>query len=129
VVATELAPSDIIYRRTSRSPLRGYRFQMSNDTNQYMVDFSLPTQLTDRFTSRIPEQRARVNEYFADGKLVTYAVSLEGGKVWAVFNADSEDEVLAFIQAMPLTRFMQYIICPLTFYNVLTRQVPHFSVN
>ena len=102
---------------------------MPNDSNQYMVDFSLPTQLTERFTSRIPEHRAMVNQYFTDGKLVTYAVSLEGGHVWAVFNADSEDEVLTLIRALPLTRFMQYVISPLTFYNILTSNVPHFSVN
>lgn len=102
---------------------------MPNDSTQYMVDFSLPTTLSDRFTSRIPEQRAMVNEYFAEGKLVTYAVSLESAKVWAVFNADSEAEVLTLIQALPLTRYMQYVICPLTFYNVLATQVPHFSVN
>lgn len=102
---------------------------MPNDATQYMVDFSLPTVLTDRFTNRIPEQRAKVNDYFASGKLVSYAVSLESAKVWAIFNADSEAEVLTLIRAMPLTRFMQYVICPLTFYNILTTQVPHFSVN
>lgn len=102
---------------------------MPNDTAQFMVDFSLPTILTDRFTNRIPEQRAKVNEYFAEGKLVSYAVSLESAKVWAIFNADTESEVLTLINAMPLTRFMQYVICPLTFYNILTTQVPHFSVN
>lgn len=94
-----------------------------------MVDFSLPTSFSDRFTSRIPEQRAKINEYFAEGKLVTYAVSLESAKVWAVFNADSEAEVLVLIRAMPLTRYMEYVICPLTFYNVLAVKVPLFSVN
>ena len=102
---------------------------MPNDLNQYMVDFSMPTVLTERFSSRIPEQRNVINEYFTEGKLASYAVSLESGKVWAVFNANSEDEVLVLIRGLPLTRFMQYIICPLTFYNVLTTQVPHFSVN
>ena len=102
---------------------------MPNDTNQYMVDFSMPTVLTERFSSRIPEQRDVINDYFSEGKLVSYSVSLESGKVWAVFNADSEDEVLVLICKLPLTRFMQYIICSLTFYNVLTTQVPHFSVN
>ncbi len=102
---------------------------MPNDATQYLVDFSLPTVLTDRFTNRIPEQRAKVNDYFVEGKLVSYAVSLESAKVWAIFNADSEAEVLTLIRAMPLTRFMQYVICPLTFYNILTTQVPHFSVN
>jgi muconolactone delta-isomerase len=102
---------------------------MENEMYQYMVDFTMPTALSERFTNRIPEQRAVVNQYFADGKLVSYCVSLEKAKVWAVFNAETEEDVKSLIIALPLTRFMRFEICPLTFYNVLTAKVPKFSVN
>ena len=102
---------------------------MDNEINQYMVDFTLPNILTERFTSRIPEQRALVNQYFTDGKLVSYGVSLETGKVWAVFNAFSETAVLELIRALPITQFCRYKIHPMTFFNVLTAKVPSFSVN
>ena len=97
--------------------------------NQYMIDFTMPETLTDRFTGRIPAQRAMINTYFADGKLLSYAVSLESSKVWAVFNADSESEVIAFVEALPLTRFMNYEIINLTFYNTLAARIPNFSIN
>ena len=102
---------------------------MDNEILQYMVDFTLPAILTERFTSRIPEQRALVNQYFTEGKLVSYGVSLESGKVWAVFNADSEIEVLKLIRSLPITQFCQFNIHAMTFYNVLTAKVPKFSVN
>lgn len=102
---------------------------MTNDVYHYMVDFTMPEVLTERFTSYIPEQRAMVNKYFSDGKLVSYSVSLEKLKVWAVFVAESEEEVVKLIRAMPLTRYMRYDISVLTFYNIMTTKVPNFSVN
>ena len=102
---------------------------MANEMYQYMVDFTMPSVLNDRFTSRIPEQRAVVNQYFVDGKLVSYCVSLEKSKVWAVFNAETEDDVLSLVRGLPLSRYMQYQISSLTFYNVLTTKIPNFSVN
>jgi muconolactone delta-isomerase len=102
---------------------------MANEMYHYMVDFTMPAVLTERFTSRIPEQRALVNRYFTDGNLVSYSVSLEKSKVWAVFIAETEEEVAALVKAMPLTRFMSHSISILTFYNVLTSRLPSFSVN
>jgi hypothetical protein len=102
---------------------------MENDILQYMVDFTLPSIITERFSSHIPEQRALVNKYFEEGKLVTYGVSLETGRCWAVFNADTESEVLTLIRALPLTRFCHFRIHAMTFYNVMTARVPNFSVN
>ena len=102
---------------------------MAKDIHQFMVDFTMPELITERFTRRIPEQRAMVNDYFGENILVSYAVSLERGKVWAIFNGDSEDEVKMLVAAMPLTRYMTYTINILTFYNLMTAQLPAFSVN
>ena len=102
---------------------------MAKDIYQYMVAFTMPDLLTERFQQLIPEQRALVNEYFSDNVLVSYAVSLETGKVWAIFNGKDEEEVKVLITAMPLTRYMTFTIHFLTFYNILTAQLPNFSVN
>lgn len=102
---------------------------MPNDQYQYMVDFSLPKILDDRFTRHIPDQRALINQYFSDGKLVSYGVSLETSKIWAVFTAESEFMVAEWVRALPLTRFTEYRVSALTFYNVATERVPSFSVN
>jgi hypothetical protein len=97
--------------------------------NQFMVDFTLPLHLNERFTNSIPEQRAMVNDYFSEGKLVSYALALEKSKLWAVFAAETEFEVIHYVEALPLTRYMRYTIAELTFHNSVMVRMPSFSVN
>ena len=96
---------------------------------QYIVDFSIPMVVSEKFSLLIPDQRAMVNDYFFDGKLFSYALSLEAGKLWAVFIASDETEVMEWVNALPLTRFMHYKISTLTFYNTVTAHIPNFSLN
>ncbi len=101
---------------------------MSNEY-QYMVDFSLPKVLSEDFLRLIPHQRAKVNKLFRDGKLVNYALSLDNSKMWAVVSANSEIEVVEFLDQLPLTRFMKFSISMLTFYNSVNSDAPVFSMN
>ena len=96
---------------------------------QFMVEFTMPPVLNDRFTSTIPAQRAKINQMFSSGKIVSYAVSLENAKVWAVFNAETEDEANELAHELPLTKYMSFTVHALTFMNILTARVPSFSVN
>lgn len=96
---------------------------------QFMVDFTLPETLNDEFMGLIPFQRAKVNKYFREGKLVNYALSLDNSKLWAVFKANSEMEVLELIAELPLTRFMQVEVSILTSYNAMSENTPAFSLN
>ncbi|HHH50371.1 MAG TPA: hypothetical protein ENK52_05270 [Saprospiraceae bacterium] len=100
-----------------------------NTEYQFMVDFTLPEILSDEFMELIPYQRAAINKLFVDGKLVNYALSLEASKLWAVFNANSEMEVMDLIADLPLTEFMKVQISILTFFNTLEPQVFNFSMN
>jgi muconolactone delta-isomerase len=94
-----------------------------------MVDFSLPDVLTEEFLGLIPQQRARVNRLFREGKLINYALSLENSKMWAVFNANSELDVMDMVTEMPLSKFMRIEVSILTFYNSMTEDLPAFSMN
>ncbi len=96
---------------------------------QFMVEFTMPPVLNDKFTSTIPAQRAKINQMFGTGKIVSYAVSLENMKVWAVFNAETEGEANELAKELPLTKYMNYKVNALTFMNILTARVPSFSVN
>jgi muconolactone delta-isomerase len=96
---------------------------------QYMVDFTLPDLLSEEFMGMIPHQRAKVNRLFRDGKLVNYALSLEHSKMWAVFNANSESEVMEIVDQLPLSKFMSVQVSMLTFYNALNEDIPVFSLN
>jgi hypothetical protein len=97
---------------------------------QYMVDFKLPDILTEEFIALIPRQRNVVNRYFQYGKMVNYALSLEHSKLWAIFRANTEYEVLQMIADLPLTPLMDDVqVSSLTFYNSPVQSVPDFSFN
>ncbi len=96
---------------------------------QFMVDFSLPDVLSEEFMGLIPYQRAVINRLFKEGKLINYALSLENSKLWAVFSANSEMEVMDIIADLPLTSFMDVEISMLTFYNTVQAEMPNFSMN
>ncbi len=96
---------------------------------QFMVDFTMPEVLTEEFMNMIPYQRAVINRLFGEGKLTNYALSLENSKLWAVFNARSEMEVMDMIADLPLTPFLDVEISMLTFYNTTQAEMPDFSLN
>ncbi len=102
---------------------------MENSINQYMVDFTLPDTLSDDFISTIPKQRRAIQRLFSQGKLLNYALSLETSKLWAVFSANSEVDLMEMVSDLPLSRFMRIHISSLTFYNAFTPLQPAFSFN
>lgn len=97
---------------------------------QFMVDFTLPKVLSDDFLETIPRQKEAVKRYFLKGVLVSYAFSKESSKLWAVFNACSYQEVKNLIYKLPLSKYMNANISPLTFQHTSTTyDMPVFSLN
>ena len=102
---------------------------MDTGLTQYMVIFTLPQPLTEEFIARIPQQRQAVNKLLHEGKILNYALSLETSKLWTVFSAHSEAELMELISMLPLTRYMEVKISELTFFNAAQAFAPTFSVN
>lgn len=102
---------------------------MINTEYQFMVDFKLPNSLSNEFMNLVPFQRIAVNKLFEEGKLINYSLSLENSRLWAIFSANSELEVMDMIADLPLTPYMKVEISLLTFYNDATAQIPKFSLN
>lgn len=94
-----------------------------------MVDFTLPSQLSQEFIQLIPSQRAVVNRLLNEGKLLNYALSLENSKLWAVFSVENEAELMELISSLPLTGFMRVRINELTFFQSANPFAPAFSFN
>lgn len=97
--------------------------------SHFMVDFTLPEDLSDEFFDLLPYQDYVVNKYLANGKLVNYALSLESGKLWAIFSGNSELEIRDILTEFPLTRFMRMQINLLTCYNSMHAGAAQFSLN
>lgn len=103
---------------------------MNEETeNYYMVDMRLPDVLDRELMSLVPEQRIYVNRLFQAGKLVTYSLSLEKGRLWAILRADSNLEVLELLSTMPISPHVESDISPLTFHQAASFVAPRFSVN
>ena len=94
-----------------------------------MVDFTLPTDLPEEFVTKIPLQRDIVNRLLSEGKILNYALSLENSKLWVVFAATTEVELMEMVHRLPLTRYMKVRVHELTFFNTHHSFIPAFSVN
>ncbi len=95
---------------------------------QYMVEFDVPIPLTDNFLDLIPEQREALDLLFAEGKLLSYTVASDRSRVWAVMIAETESELLSYIDNLPMTPYMDYDYCELMFYNTV-HLMPAMSLN
>jgi len=106
---------------------------MSMDQNndllmQYMVVFDVPQPISEDILDLVPEQRDSLDELFTSGKLLSYTVAADRSKVWAVMIAESESELLTYIDEMPMTPFMDYDYYELMFYNTV-HFMPSMSLN
>lgn len=102
---------------------------LNNDfLKQYMVEFDIPQPLTDDFLEMIPDQRSVIDNLFTDGKLLSYTVASDRTRVWAVMIAESESELLSYIDMMPMTPYMDYDYNELMFYNTV-HLMPAMSLN
>lgn len=102
--------------------------QSNEFLRQYMVEFDIPQPLTDDFLEMIPEQRAVIDKLFSDGKLLSYTVASDRRRVWAVIIAESESELLSYIDILPMTPYMDYDYNELMFYNTV-HLMPAMSLN
>lgn len=87
-------------------------------TYDFMVDFTIPSSLTDEFIERVPRQRKLIEKYMKNKKILSYALSLESQRMWIMFQVHSEFELMQLIAALPLTPLMEFEIAPLAVVNV-----------
>lgn len=97
-------------------------------SQHFMVDLSLPEEISEDFLDLVPYQQAVVSQYMTQGRLLNYALSLEKAKIWAIFSAESEVEVMEMLVDFPLTKFMQIEISLLHQYD-FNPSSPSFSLN
>lgn len=97
--------------------------------SQFMVEIELPVVMTEDFAKKIPAQRQKVNELMEQGSLVSYALTSDRTKLWCVFKAESEIEVMTIVSEFPLIDYMTPTITELMFNNMVALRLPLFSLN
>lgn len=95
---------------------------------QYMVEFDVPLPLAEELLDMMPDQRESLDRLFSSGKLLSYTVAGDRSKVWAVMIAESESELLSYIDELPMTPYMDYDYHELMFYNTV-HFMPAMSLN
>lgn len=103
---------------------------MSDQQNikQFMVEFKVPSPFPAELYRLIEDHRAVVNKFFNKGKLTSYALASDRSKLWAVFLASSESELLQLIDKLPLSQYMDYDYQELMFHQSI-RLLPAMSLN
>jgi len=99
------------------------------DLRQYMVEFKLPSVLTEEFISKIPEQREKINALMDAGIVLCYTLNLDRSKLWTVIVAVSENAVMDVLAQFPLIAFMKPEIFELTFHHQSSLVMPSISLN
>ena len=97
--------------------------------SQFMVEFELPNPFPEQLIIKIPSQRLVVNQLLEDGKIQSYALSIERDRLWCVVNAEDELDVMRIIGEFPLIDYMRPTITELMFNNAVVMRVPSFSLN
>jgi len=95
---------------------------------QYMVEFDVPQPMSEDLLDMVPDQRDTLDDLFASGKLLSYTVSADKSKIWAIMIAESESELLTYIDELPMTPYMDYDYHELMFYNTV-HFMPSMSLN
>ena len=96
---------------------------------QFMVEITLPSELTEEFLELIPKQRVLVNQLFNQGKLTSYSLALDRSKLWATIVAESEEEVVYILSLLPMRKYMEATIHQLAFHQNTTHNLARISMN
>jgi hypothetical protein len=95
----------------------------------YMFQLELPA-FTDEMEAVIPQQRLRVAELFAEGRLITYSLAQSRKMLWCVALAMDEQDALELIASFPLHPYFSEVMCqPLMFHNTIASSLPDISLN
>ncbi len=98
--------------------------------SQFMVEFTLPDEMTEEFVAKIPRQRLKINQLMEKGKISAYSLATDRSKLWCIIKAENEFEVMRIVAEFPLIDFMNPTIHELMFHNTATAvKLPLYSLN
>ncbi len=95
----------------------------------YLAEIDLPAELSEEFLALIPRQRAQVEKLFTEGTLLSYSLSADRTRLWAIFTASSELEVSEILATFPLHPYIHSHIHELFFTQHAGTTFPAVSLN
>jgi hypothetical protein len=86
--------------------------------------------LNEDMMAVIPQHREQIGKLFAEGRLLSYSVSIHRNYIWCVVNAEDEHHAMEIVLSFPLFHFFSDISChPLLFHNTAPAALPVISLN
>ena len=96
---------------------------------QYMVDITLPENMTEDFIQLIPAQRSFINKMFERGIITSYSLNLDRSKLWVTFYSATPEDVERVLRKFPIAEYITYQMHELMFHNSLSTMLPAVSLN
>ena len=96
--------------------------------NQYLLDITLPQQITEEFVAMIPHQRAHIDSLMIKGMVTSYSLAIDRSKLWVTLLGRSEEEVIETFRSFPMSKFFEAKVYPLAFHN-MTFSLAKVSLN
>ena len=95
----------------------------------YLFQLEL-SEFTDDIAAAVTTHRDYINRLFAEGRLLSYSVSVHRNMIWCVINAEDEQEAMEMVLSFPLYQHFTEVSChPLLFHNTLPSSIPGISLN
>lgn len=98
-------------------------------SRSWMVEFTLPVPINQEFASLIPEQRLTIGKLMGAGKIVSYTLTADRTRLWAVILAPSEEEVRTILGTFPIIGWTRYTIHELFFHEYALGGTLRMSLN
>jgi hypothetical protein len=87
-------------------------------------------ELDEDMVAVIPSHREQISKLFAEGRLLSYSVSIHRNYIWCVVNAEDEQRAMEVILSFPLFPYFKDVTChPLLFHNTTPISLPVISLN
>jgi hypothetical protein len=98
------------------------------NVKKYMVEFQIPFPFPIELEEMIPDQRLAVHDLFLEEKLLTYTLAMDRSKLWAIFLAEEESELLTYIDQLPMSMYLHYDYSEIMFHETI-QYIPSMSQN
>ncbi len=95
----------------------------------YLFQIELPP-FSEELVAVIPMHRLAIDKMFAEGRILSYSVSMNRNMIWCVLNTEDEAQAMEKVLSMPLYSFFIDVTCtPLLFHNTLPSSLPGIVLN
>lgn len=96
---------------------------------KYMVTLNFPRYITEEFLKLIPDQRKKIVELLANGKVCSFSLNQTRSSAWLVFQAKNQSEVETLLEDFPMYDFFTFEIDGLLVHDTEFMGLPKVALN